>query len=88
MGSFLRKLCTAERKPERIVFYNSGVKLLVKGSPVSDAIEMLLKTGIDLIACGTCVHYFKLQDSIDPKHVGDMQRIISILMDSHNVVTV
>ena len=27
MGTFLRKLLVAERKPERIIFYNTAVKL-------------------------------------------------------------
>ena len=51
MGSFLRKLCTAENQPKEIIFYNSGVKLLAEGSAVLDAIEMLTKKGIT--ACGT-----------------------------------
>ena len=55
MGSFLRKLCNEENKPEKIIFYNTGVKLMGEGSPVLDALELLEKGGVDLVACGTCV---------------------------------
>ncbi|PIQ88884.1 MAG: response regulator SirA [Candidatus Omnitrophica bacterium CG11_big_fil_rev_8_21_14_0_20_42_13] len=88
MGSFLRKLCLENNKPEKIIFYNSGVKLLVKNSGVFDAIELLLKSGVDLIACGTCVNYYELKDKIEPVHISDMVTIISTLMNSDNVITV
>ena len=43
-GSFLRKLWGSPSKPETIVFYNSGVKLLAKGTPVWDALDWPIKT--------------------------------------------
>lgn len=88
MGSFLRKLSTEANKPKEIVFYNSGVKLLAEGSAVLDAMELLAAAGIDLIACGTCVSYFNLQDKIKAGRVGDMVTIISTLANSDKVITV
>lgn len=88
MGSFLRKLCLEENKPETIVFYTAGVKLLADGSPVLDAIDALSKAGVDMIACGTCVNYYKLADKIQPEMISDMPTIISLLMISDSVVTI
>ncbi len=87
IGSFLRKLQATDTKPDKIVFYNAGVKLLAHGSDVLDTVEELHKAGIDLVACGTCVNYFKLQDSIVVGRVSTMPEIISILM-SADVVTI
>ena len=87
MESFLRKLCMQENKPEKIIFYNSGVKLLAKGSNVLDAIEILEKAGVDLIACGTCVNYYKISDKIEPVQISNMVDIISTLMNSSKVIT-
>jgi len=53
--SFLRKLFALGTKPDAIILYNSGVKLLADGSSVLDAMEALFKAGVDIIACGTCV---------------------------------
>ena len=88
MGSYLRKLCSAEHLPKELIFYNSGVKLLAEGSTVLDAIEMLTRKGVGLTACGTCVSFYGLADKMEPVNMGDMAGIIAELMASKNVVTV
>jgi selenium metabolism protein YedF len=88
MGSFLRKLCAEATKPERILFYNSGVKLLAEGSAVLDALELLGQAGVDLVACGTCVGYYDLKDKMRVGRVGDMVEIVSRIMNADTVATV
>lgn len=88
MGSFLRTLLASETKPDKIVFYNSGVKLLAEGSPVLDVLNDLNKSGVQLVACGTCIGFFKLDDKIARDRVSNMQEIVGILMNSGSVVTV
>ena len=88
MASFLRKLCLEENKPGKILFYNTGVKLMGEGSAVLDALELLDKAGVDLVACGTCVNHFGLFDKISFGRVGDMPEIISLMMSDEGVVTV
>ena len=88
MGSFLRKLSIEENKPKKIIFFNSGVKLLAKGSSVLDGIDLLKKAGIDMMACGTCVNYYKLADKIESGLISDMRSIISTLMNSDDVITI
>jgi hypothetical protein len=88
IGSFLRKLSVSRHKPDRIVFYNSGVGLLARGSIVLDALSRLLEDGVDLIACGTCVGYYQLSDKIVAGRVSDMQEIVSILIESESVITI
>ena len=87
MGSFLRKLCILENKPDTIIFYNSGVKLLAKGSSVLDSMETLFKSGVDIMACGTCISYYKLNDKLAVGRVSNMQEITSIILNSENVIT-
>ncbi len=88
MRSFLRTLLTAEKKPDKLVFYNSGVRLLAEGSPVLDVLNELNQNGVLLVACGTCVGYYNLDDRIARDRVSNMQEIVKILMDSENVATV
>ncbi len=87
MGNFLRKLWGLDKKPDIIIFYNSAVQLLVKGSPVLDAIDALGKAGVDLIACVTCVDFYKLEGKLAAGRVSDMQEIASTLMKSDKVIT-
>jgi selenium metabolism protein YedF len=87
MGSFLRKLWASEKKPDKIIFYNDGIHLLVEKSAVLDALEGLSKAGVDLIACITCVKYYQLDNKIAVGRMGDMVEIISILMKSDKIIT-
>ena len=88
MDSFLRKLLMLPNKPDAIIFYNSGVKLLASGSPVMDALDALFKIGIDIVACGSCVTYYELNDKIAVGRVSNMQEIASILLETESVITV
>jgi selenium metabolism protein YedF len=88
MRSFLRTLLTNEKKPDKLVFYNSAVRLLAEGSPVLDLLDELHRGGVLLVACGTCVGHFKLDDKIARERVSNMQEIVKILLDSDSVVTV
>jgi selenium metabolism protein YedF len=86
--NFLRKLTLQEILPKAIIFYNSGVKLLAEGTPVLVELEALEKKGVDLIACGTCVNYFELEEKILVGRVSDMQEIVSHVIKDERVVTI
>ena len=88
MGSFLRQVFFASSKPDTIIFYNSGVKLLTGDSQFSDTVDALFKKGVELIACGTCVAYYQLNDKIAIGRVSNMQEIVSILLGSERVITI
>jgi selenium metabolism protein YedF len=88
MTSFLRTLLTTEQKPDKLVFYNSGVKLLAEGTATREILEELHRTGVLLVACGTCVGYFKLDERIPKPYVSNMQEIVRILTETKIVVTV
>ncbi len=88
MGSFLRKLWASDTKPGAIIFYNAGVKLLAEGSSVLDALDALFKAGVDLIACGTCVGYYKLENCMAAGRVSTMQEIVSAMLSSDSVITI
>lgn len=88
MGSFLRKLCLAEVQPRAIVFYNAGVRLMARGSAVLDALAQLESMGVELVACGTCVSFYGLGESMAVGHVGNMAEIANLMMTVRAVVTV
>ncbi|MBI4977752.1 MAG: DsrE family protein [Spirochaetes bacterium] len=87
MGSYLRTLYASEQKPDAIVFYNAGVKLLAAGSPVLDAIDMLARAGVDLVACGTCVSFYKVND-LHAGRVSTMKEIVGMMASARTAITV
>ncbi len=88
LGNFFNQLLAASPLPDVLVFYNTGVKLLTAEAQVSGALDGLFKRGVDLIACGTCVTYFKLGDKLANGRVSNMQEIVSVLMNADKVVTI
>lgn len=88
MGAFLKKIWARDEKPEAIIFYNSAVKLLAKGSMVLDVLDGLYEAGVELLACGTCIDYYNLKDKMVVGHVSNMEEIVDYMMKAKSVVTV
>ena len=88
MGAFLKKLWAKQKKPQYIVFYNSAVKLLAKGSLHLDALHGLSDLGVDLIACGTCVDFYGLTDCIEIGRISGMEEIVNLMELCPKVITV
>jgi selenium metabolism protein YedF len=80
MASFLRKLCLADNKPDRIILYNTAVQLASQGSQVLDAFETMTQVGVDILSCGTCLGHFGLLEKLAVGRKSDMQEITGILL--------
>ena len=64
MANFLRLLGESQEKPESIVFWNTGVRLVCEGSKVLDHLKRLEGQGITILACTTCLEYLDLKDKM------------------------
>lgn len=58
--AFIHTLLELENGPDVMLFYNSGVFLTMADSPVIDDLKELAGRGIEILVCGTCVNFFKL----------------------------
>lgn len=88
LGSFLRTLASTEPKPEAVVFYNAGVRLLAPGSASLEALRALDDAGVDLLACVTCLEFFGLTERLAVGHVSNMREIVQRTMAAAKVVTI
>lgn len=87
MGNFLKTLLNAEKRPQMLVLYNSGVKLTAKDSPVLETLQSLENLGVEIISCGTCVNFYGLVDLIQAGRVSNMQEIVAVLTEAENIIT-
>lgn len=87
MRSFMHTLGEASSKPSRIIFINSGVKLVAKGSEVLDDLRTLEKAGAEILACGTCLGYYKLKEAVEVGHISNMYDITSALLEAGKVIS-
>jgi hypothetical protein len=87
LGNFLKTLVANPLRPERIVCWNAGVKLLTKDSAVVATLQDLEGLGVEILACKTCVEYFGLQEMLQAGEISTMPVISDLLLRS-DVLTV
>jgi len=83
---FFHALGEVEPQPDAIVFFNSGVKLVVEGSPVIEDLEALSDAGVEILACGTCLDYYALKEKLSVGEVSNMYTIAETLLHAGKVV--
>jgi len=86
ISNFIKALKDLNRLPRHIVFYNKGVTLAVKDSPVIDHIKDLDKMGVELHLCATCVNHYKLENDVVVGTLSNMYSIAEIMASAGNVV--
>ncbi len=79
MKGFLYALAESEKKPDRIILMNGGVKLAIDGSDSLDTLRRLGNEGVDILSCGTCLDFYKLKDSLAVGRISNMYEIVNLL---------
>jgi len=87
LANFLRKVI-AISDLEAIAFYNSGVLLAGRESPVAAELTQLHDRGIDLLACQTCVEHFGLADRLLFPPPSSMEDIVKLMRTCEKVISI
>ena len=80
MRTFLETLNEAEPRPSRIALMNGGVRLAVAGAPTVESLKRLEASGVEIIACGACLKYYKLEENLAVGRISNMHEIASSLL--------
>jgi selenium metabolism protein YedF len=86
ISNFIKALKDLEKLPQHIVFYNKGVTLAVKDSPVIEHIKDLDKMGVELHLCATCVNHYKLENNVVVGTLSNMYSIAEIMASAGSVI--
>ena len=86
MRAFFHTLGEVEPLPDAIIFFNSGVRLVVNGSAVVDDLRMLMEEGVELLACGTCLGYYELKESVAVGTISNMYTIAETMLAARRLV--
>jgi selenium metabolism protein YedF len=84
---FFHTLSEVEPLPDTVIFFNSGVKLVVEGSPVLEDLRALRKLGVEILACGTCLGYYELKEKVAVGEVSNMYTIVETMLRAGKVVS-
>ena len=60
MSNFIKAIKDLDKLPQKMVFYNKGVTLATKTSPLIDHLTDLEKMGVELLLCATCVNHYAI----------------------------
>jgi len=87
MRGFFHTLGEVSPLPETIIFINSGVRLAVQGSPVLEDLRVLADCGVAVLACGTCLGYYGLEEQLAVGEVSNMYAIAETLLRAGKVIS-
>ena len=73
--------------PESVVFYASGVHLVLDDSPVLAALKRLEDEGVKMLICGKCLDFYRVKDQVSVGRISNMYDILSSLAAAGHVVT-
>jgi len=87
LETFFTLLKQKEDLPAAIFFMNSGVFALTDDSFSSVHIKELEEKGVDILACKTCVDYYKVEDKLAAGKISGMGHFIE-LAAQYEVITI
>mgnify|MGYP000692203277 CR=1 FL=1 len=84
---FLHTLLELEPLPQKLIFMNSGVKIVTENEDALDSLKELEEKGVTILSCGTCLDYYGLEDKLNVGEISNMYEIVENLNNS-NVITI
>lgn len=88
MKSLMVTLAEMNPPPKALIFLNTGVYLPCEGSGVQEMIKSIAEKEVEVLACGTCLDYYKLKEKLSTGRVSNMYEINSYLAGPHKVITI
>jgi selenium metabolism protein YedF len=86
IGNFIKALKDLDKLPGKMVFYNKGVTLAAKCSPVIEHLKDLQKMGVELLLCATCVNHYSIQTEVGIGILSNMFEIANIMTTAGRVI--
>jgi selenium metabolism protein YedF len=87
LKTFMQTIKDVSPLPSKIIFYNSGVKLVCEGSAALDALRYLQEKGVNILVCGTCLEFYELKAEIQVGQISNMYEIMTTMMEASRVVS-
>jgi len=80
LSAFIYTLTERKENPEYLLFMNNGVKLCIESSSTLENLQLLEKSGVQLLVCGTCLNYLGVNDQLRVGKVSNMYDIAEVLL--------
>lgn len=88
MKSLMKTLAESEPFPEALIFLNTGVYLVCEGAEVLPYLQKLSEAGTQILACGTCLDYYRLREKLAVGTISNIYEINSKITGPNKVITI
>jgi selenium metabolism protein YedF len=85
MRGFVYTLTESDALPARIILMNGGVRLAVEGSESLKNLSRLAERGVEILACGTCLEFYHLKESLAVGRVSNLYEIAELLLQGRTL---
>jgi len=86
MKGFIFAITQLETLPKAVIFYNSGVRLVLKNSESISDLQYLHQQGVEILACGMCLNHFNMLADLAVGEVTDMYSIVNLMQQSACII--
>ena len=86
MKAFVFSITQMDPLPDRLIFYNYGVKLTTVDSPLLEDLKRLAQAGVEIFSCGTCLKHLGLEDQLQVGQVSNMYDILEMQLKSGHLI--
>jgi selenium metabolism protein YedF len=86
ISNFIKAIKDLDILPQKMIFYNSGVKIVTKSSPVIEHLHDLEKMGVELMLCSTCVNHYSLESVVGAGTMSNMYAIAEAMASAGNII--
>jgi selenium metabolism protein YedF len=87
LQTYIRTIKDIKPLPDKILFYNSGVRLVAASSGALDALRELQNQGVEILACGTCLDFYQLKSAMQVGQIADMYTIMETMAGAGKLVS-
>lgn len=86
MKGFIYALKELDKLPEKILLFNGGAKLSIKGSDSLEDLKELESQGVEVMTCGACLNYYEIADKLAVGSVTNMYVIAESMMEATKIL--
>jgi selenium metabolism protein YedF len=87
VSGFLNTFKEMEKLPQTVIFLNSGIDLVLEGSPTIPVLKEYEAQGVELLACGACLDYYKKVDEVAVGRVSNAYDILNATLNAGKVIS-
>ncbi len=87
LQTYIQTIKEIQPLPQKIIFYNSGVRQVTTESGALEALKLLQAQGVEILVCGTCLDFFELKSAIKVGHISNMYDIMSSIISADKIAS-